>query len=219
MVEFDLMTLVFDGSLVYTVGDGVGYASGAGAEVAGKALSSASRHFFLCSFSCFGILTSFFLHCGSGTSLHSYDFHYSICNMRHNFLAITALAIKTLTLIYLELDVLAFVCNLWLATGGVLNFTGHSGDHLGFFYIDVVIIRNITFLVACDFGNFKVNLLGDQFAFSPCNGFACFVSSPDLFAIFIGLPFGDAVLFGNISAFWHHFGMFYNIHAGFANLF
>ena len=75
MFEFDLMTLVFDGSLVYTVGDGVGNASGAGADFApaGKESSSASKHFFLCSFSCFGTLTSLVSHCSSGTSLHSYD--------------------------------------------------------------------------------------------------------------------------------------------------
>ena len=78
MVEFDLMTLVFTGSLVYTVGDGVGYASGAGAGVAlaGKALSSASKHFFLCSFSCFGILTSLDSHFSVGTSLHSYYLYH-----------------------------------------------------------------------------------------------------------------------------------------------
>ena len=74
MFEFDLMTLVFVGSLVY-VGAGVGNDFGAGASVAlaGKALSSASKHFFLCSFSCFGILTSFCSHFGVATSLHSYD--------------------------------------------------------------------------------------------------------------------------------------------------
>ena len=76
MFEFDLITLLLTGSFVYTVGDGVGEAAADGACVAlaGKELSSASKHFFLCSFSCLGILTSLVLHSSVGTSLHSYEF-------------------------------------------------------------------------------------------------------------------------------------------------
>ena len=77
--ESDLKTLVSTaGSLYVFVGAGVGYALGVGAEVgyagaavAGKALSSASKHFFLCSFSCFGTLTSLFSHFSVAISLHS----------------------------------------------------------------------------------------------------------------------------------------------------
>ena len=51
------------------------YTVGAGAAVVadGKFSSLVSKHFFLCSFSCFGILTSFELHFRVGTALHSYD--------------------------------------------------------------------------------------------------------------------------------------------------
>ena len=121
--------------------------------------------------------------------------------------------------IYLELDILALVGNFWFAAGCMLNFTSHFGYHLVLFYINVVIIGNVFSIFTGDFGNFEVNLFWDQFAFSPGDWFASFVSSPYLFAVFIGFPFGNAVLFGNVSTFWHHFGMLDNVHTSGTNLF
>ena len=120
---------------------------------------------------------------------------------------------------YLELDILAFVGDFWFAAGGRLYFTSHLGYHLVLFNINVVIISDIFSIFTGDFGNFEVNLFWDQFAFSPCDWFASFVSCPYLFAVLIGFPFCDTVLFCDISAFWHHFCVFDNVHASGTYLF
>ena len=220
MFEFDLITLLLTGSFVYTVGDGVGEAAADGACVAlaGKELSSASKHFFLCSFSCLGILTSLVLHSSVGTSLHSYEFCNNLVKNKIS-LDISLSDCVCLFSIYLELDILALVGNFWFAAGCMLNFTSHFGYHLVLFYINVVIIGNVFSIFTSDFGNFEVNLFWDQFAFSPGDWLTSFVSSPYLFAVFIGFPFGNAVLFGNVSTFWHHFGMLDNVHTSGTNLF
>ena len=81
---------------------------------------------------------------------------------------------------FLILNVLAFRGGHGPAVGRVLDLAAHLGRHLSLFGVDEVGVGDAFAFLARDFRHFEVDLTRNQFAFSPRNGLASFISGPHL---------------------------------------
>jgi len=114
----------------------------------------------------------------------------------------------------LVVDGLAVVPCDRFAAGGALDNTGHGVGllRLGDWFGDMVPDWGLG--GAHNLGDDELDILGDEFAFLPCDRLALIISSPNLLAILIRLPESDTVLFGDISAFGNHLCMRNSISGG-----
>ena len=81
---------------------------------------------------------------------------------------------------FLIIDITTFCGSDWFATRSMFDLTGHTCGHLSFFNFFHISVGNFFAFFTIDFGDFEVNLSGNQFAFSPCNWFTCFITRPNL---------------------------------------